>query len=182
MAQRKARPMNLVLDLAKKKAREARFFHGHLVKVDQPTTHNEPDAFDFFLSAFLSAGESVGFLLHARRVYQDWYDGLAGFEKVVVDLMASERGEAVHNTGTTQRPGFDLIPMRKLPVARARYMVFAPGDVQEDGIIVTRHYYRIDGIDHLATDVGAQYLQSLQRLIVAAEKALDEANGGTGRT
>ena len=47
--------------------REAHFFHGHMVTVEAEAFRREPEAFDCFLSAFLSAANSVVVLLRTTQ-------------------------------------------------------------------------------------------------------------------
>jgi hypothetical protein len=164
------RSLNIALAQAKKKVREARYFHGGMVHAEQ-TVQKDAEVFEFLLSAFLSATTSVVEQLKARgAAYSEWRDGLTPAEKAVVNEMTEERGAAVHRIGTSQRPARDQIPASQ-PFSRtvpAMMRSSVPPGTPESTVVV-RHYYKINGVDHLATDIGQQYLQLLERLIERAQ-------------
>ena len=63
------RPFEVVLmiEATQKKLREARFFLSHLETENRRAVRNEPEAFDYFMSAFVSAARSVTFALQAEE-------------------------------------------------------------------------------------------------------------------
>jgi hypothetical protein len=64
-----------MVDLIKatqRKVSEARFFHRLLVRDHEKAGWNEPEAFEFYLSAFLTAARSVVLLLRENEV--EWFD------------------------------------------------------------------------------------------------------------
>jgi hypothetical protein len=60
-----------------RKLREARFFLGRLIDESKSAVRNEPEAFGFYLSAFLSAGRGVTFALQHedKDMYDTWFPG-----------------------------------------------------------------------------------------------------------
>lgn len=66
-----------MIDATQRKLREAQFFLGHLVNEAQKAVRNEPEAFGFYLSAFLSAARSVTFALQyeEKSKYDEWFPG-----------------------------------------------------------------------------------------------------------
>jgi hypothetical protein len=65
----------LAIDATRTKLAEAEFFHRKLVEVGRSTFSPEPEAFGFYLSAFVSAGRSVSLALQAehKEKYDDWF-------------------------------------------------------------------------------------------------------------
>jgi hypothetical protein len=62
------------IEATKAKLAEAEFFYRKLSAVQQRLMPNEPEAFGFYLSAFLSAARSVTFALQAEQKQE--YEGL----------------------------------------------------------------------------------------------------------
>ncbi len=55
-----------MIEAAQKKLREAWFFLSHLETENRRAVRNEPEAFDHFMSAFVSAARSVTFALQVE--------------------------------------------------------------------------------------------------------------------
>ena len=84
---------------------------------EQKTATNEPDECDFFLSAFLSAGKSVVDLVSRAKKEPEidqWETKMAEFDREIIGLMKTERGETVHGPGTTERADMSMIPITKI--------------------------------------------------------------------
>ena len=92
--------------VACRKFREARFFLRHLVDGAQKAVPNEPEAFGFYLSAFLSAARSVIFALQCeeKKTYNEWFPkfkaSLSSEEKELLDFMNTQRVLEVHRLGS----------------------------------------------------------------------------------
>ena len=71
-----------------KKLRETRFFFSRLRKKGEAFV-GDPEEFEFYLSAFLSAGRSVTFALQAEEKarYDSWYPG---WVKILTGVLAVE--------------------------------------------------------------------------------------------
>jgi hypothetical protein len=100
--------VKLNLSRLQKKLAEAAFFLGKLMKQEQRLTgHREP--FDYYLSAFLSAGMSFrdGFQIRQDRPRNtaiktwraQWENNLTSEEKSLYDFMQKDRVDEVHYSG-----------------------------------------------------------------------------------
>ena len=116
-----------------KRLREAKFFLGHLqqqafatggrLAVSRPAMPTDSEAFQFFLSAFLSAARSVTFVLQKefgnRTAYDEWRDRwfeTHSEEKGLFEFMNSRRRKSVHQGITGHRTKQETIPLTLIEV------------------------------------------------------------------
>jgi len=98
---------------AKKKLREARFFLNYMI--EQERKAGDEELFDFYLSAFLSAGMSVRDAFHveqdrnrnnAIKAWKKvWEVRLTPEEKRLYDFMREDRKHEVHRSGSSRKAG-----------------------------------------------------------------------------
>ena len=93
-----------MIPATKKKLAEAEFFFGHLSTEGRPLAPG--GHFDFYLSAFLSAGRSVirVFIFECQHQYDGWYNNwrdneITADERDLIEFFRRQRGESVHKTG-----------------------------------------------------------------------------------
>ena len=101
-------------DAARQKLNEAHFFFQHLVREKAKTTNNDPTAFSYYLSAFLSAGESVRYVLKdGDETKCDACEAKLNVEgaKELLDFMNKQRRDAVHRAKTDAKVGLEPVPM-----------------------------------------------------------------------
>jgi hypothetical protein len=108
-----------MVDLVKatqRKLGEAKFFHGLLVREREKAVRNEPEAFEYYLSAFLSAARSVVYLVRENR--GEWFDTwLGGRPKKDNDFLLSMkilRDDEVHHGGAKTTVEMEWIPVVEL--------------------------------------------------------------------
>lgn len=100
----------------RKKLAETKFFLGHLEKQTR-TTQQYPDAFDFYLSAFLSAARSVTSMLQVEdkdrydRVFPGWHDALSPEDRRLFRFMYEQRRVEVHEEGAKVDHETSMIPV-----------------------------------------------------------------------
>ena len=91
----------------RKKLREARFFLEKL-RDEVKSIPRDPELFEFYLSAFLSAGRSVTFVLQAEEKdkydtwYRSWVQALPPEDRQVLALMNEQRVP----TGSRAHPAY----------------------------------------------------------------------------
>jgi hypothetical protein len=109
-----------MIDAAQKKLREARFFLIHLELENRRTVRNEPEAFDYFISAFVSAARSVTFALQAeeKAKYDQWFSGrlksLPEEDQQLFKLMVSQRNAEQKQGGGDRRIEWEYLPVTEL--------------------------------------------------------------------
>jgi len=93
------------IEATKTKLAEAEFFYRKLSSVQQRVFSNEPEAFGFYLSAFLSAARSVSLVLQAeqKQKYDEWFTGwkqsLPGDDQALLTNFNEQRVATIHRTG-----------------------------------------------------------------------------------
>jgi hypothetical protein len=90
------------LEAARRKLGEAQFFFRRLVDQRDRPSGGEPGAFGYYLSALLSAGESVRYRL--QKADKQKYDRCVGSlqdstDSALLDFMNNQRGKEVHSAG-----------------------------------------------------------------------------------
>ena len=109
-----------MIEATQKKLREARFFLSHLATENRRAVRNEPEAFDYFMSAFVSAARSVTFALQAeeKAKYEQWFPGwLAAHpeeDRKLLTLMVSQRNAEQKQGGGDRRVEWEYISVTEL--------------------------------------------------------------------
>ena len=99
-----------------KKLREARFFLEKMAE-RAAMAFGDHERFDFYLSAFLSAGRSVDYRLrHTSPTYlafrAAWDKSLSADEAELIKFMVDDRNVEVHEAGSTRREEELRIPVQ----------------------------------------------------------------------
>ena len=105
-----------MLEFAQKKLREAQFFFRHLAAESRRVVVPEPEAFDFYLSAFLSSARSVEHALHyeKKKEFNLWFQQWAAHnqsEYEFLDQMFDLRDAEVHRAGAGTNTEWEVVPM-----------------------------------------------------------------------
>jgi len=166
----------LNIKIAKKKLREARFFLSHMIEQERMAGDEEP--FNFYLSAFLSAGMSVRDAFHveqdrnrnnAIKAWKKvWEVRLTPEEKRLYDFMREDRKHEVHRSGSSRKAGTEN---RELgpgthKLASGTMEVFGPPGVSPLATIQTpAYYFTIAGTERKATEACSKYLALLERMV-----------------
>lgn len=90
----------------RRKFGETNFFLNHMVvETQKPEPGHDPEAFGYYLSAFLSAARSVTWVLQVEdqpgymRIYQPWFNALSKQDQDLWRTMNEFRRIEVHFTG-----------------------------------------------------------------------------------
>lgn len=108
------------------KLAEANFFLQKVQAVDSKIVSPEPEAFGFYLSAYLSAGRSVTFTLQAehKQEYDEWFPGwaagLTDEQRALLSHFNDLRVDAVHRVGVDVSHRQVQIPMYEYLMAATR--------------------------------------------------------------
>jgi hypothetical protein len=126
-----------MLEATRKKLREAQFFREQLSNQDRRFFRPEPEARDFYLSAFLSAARSVGDYIAAEEGdrYRQWFDarrqGLSAEEQELLSFTNRQRTHSVHVRGANVVPKITSVPIvelqREIESYGGTFYVFAGG-------------------------------------------------------
>lgn len=151
---------------ADKKLREAAFFVAKLRESDG-APNLAAEAFDFYLSAFLSAARSVTFVIQAEHkpIYDAWFPvwlgNLLSAERELMDLIKDERNLALKTGATSRgqthgtRPAIEVLSTQRAPFVWDT----------EATIDIARHYFVMGGVERPAVELCSECLALLQRLM-----------------
>jgi hypothetical protein len=160
---------------AKKKLREVRFFLNHMIEQERKAGDEEP--FDFYLSAFLSAGMSVRDAFHieqdrnrnnAIKAWKKvWEVRLTPEEKRLYDFMREDRKHEVHRSGSSCKAGTEN---RELgpgthSFASGTMTLAGPPGVPLAFIPVRAYSFTIAGTERQVTEACSEYLTLLERMV-----------------
>jgi hypothetical protein len=162
-----------MLDATRKKLREAQFFLCHLETENRRVVRNEPEAFDFLMSAFVSAGRSVTFALQAeqKEKYDQWFSRWRATrseaDQKVLGLMKSQRNAEQKEGGGERRVAHEYVSLPKLDTEELGGEVFwsAPLDVPPPQVGRPIRYFDYDGTESEALVACKQYYALLAELV-----------------
>jgi hypothetical protein len=160
----------------RKKLAEARFFLGHMNE-QEGRLLGDREPFNFYLSAFLSAGRSVGFC-YPERQRKAWEKAaLSPDEQRLIKFMVEDRDREVHASGSHRTVAQESVP---LPMGTSHLdgaTIFIAGPPGMPPTVATKPTYNfaIDGTEGKATEVCAEYLSLLQQMV-------EEFEGATAQT
>jgi hypothetical protein len=163
------------LERIEKKLREARFFFGKMIN-QESRAFGDKEPFDFYLSAFLSAGRTVDYRLRHEQAttYPDWrktWDGtLPAQERELMKFLADDRADEVHRSGSSRAVKEETIPIRGTYTDSSGTVDVSGtpatlGGSQDALIIKPAYDFTIDGVDRKATDACREYLELLDRMV-----------------
>jgi hypothetical protein len=169
---------NVDLSRVRKKLEEAGFFLDKMSEQEQRLTgHRVP--FDYYLSAFLSAGRTVDYrLCHEHKaIYKPWRKAwnarITPDENRLIKFMVDDRNDEIHESGSSRTVGEEGVP---LPVGRYQSQhdgIFFSDDVvgsSSPNLIFRPSYsFTIDRADCKATEACRKYLALLQRMVADFE-------------
>ena len=94
-----------MIEATQRKLREANFFLQRLIDESQRSVRNEPEAFLFYLSAFLSAARSATLVLQKEEKqrydawFPKWFARRSKDERDLCNFMRDQRNVELHETG-----------------------------------------------------------------------------------
>lgn len=163
-----------MIPATKKKLDEARFFFGYLSTEGRPLAAS--NSFDFYLSAFLSAGRSVinVFIHECQHQYNGWYhnwrdNDISADERDLVEFFRARRSDSVHKTGAKVVVRDVVIPMEEFmqEVSHRGWQIYmhsgVPGTRPPDVIGKIRSFPSLDDQDVVV--VCRNFLDLLSRLV-----------------
>ena len=159
-----------------KKLREARFFLDKMIEHEH-LAFNDKEPFDFYLSAFLSAGMSIRGAFHVKQdrkrnePIKKWKEGwearLTPEERCLWDFMRTDRNVEVHGSGSSRvvrTEDRELGPgVHKL--ASGTHIVAGLPDWSPAIIKTPAWDFTIAGTERKATAACGEYLALLKRMV-----------------
>jgi len=173
------------IEATKTKLAEAEFFYRKLSSVQQRVFSNEPEAFGFYLSAFLSAARSVSLVLQAeqKQKYDEWFTGwkqsLPGDDQALLTNFNEQRVATVHRTGAEVTHRSEAIAQADFFLAAARegaqVHIWSPPGTPQPQFYRPVRSFNFDGIEAEVVQTCGRYLTVLSNLVKSfAERFADE--------
>ena len=166
-----------------KKLREAKFFLGHVSKSGRSPQLDRED-FDFYLSAFLSAGRSVTLFLQCEQKgsydvwYPNWYQALSEDERKLLKFSNAQRVAAVHKQGAETQSDIEMVSLTQFEAEYKPQSIswMTSGWFDRPGIPPTKmgvmvYYFEIEGTKEKAVDTCKRYLALLEKLVREFDQA-----------
>jgi hypothetical protein len=159
---------------------EAEFFHRKLLEADRQVFSPEPEAFAYYLSAFVSAARSVTFALQAERKgeydawFPSWKQSLTEVQRETLDYFNDQRIATTHQTGILVTHESAALSQSEFLFAAARegaqIQVWHPPGTPAPTFTGIVRTFAVGGTPVEVTRATDQYLQ-LVRSLVGAFKA-----------
>jgi hypothetical protein len=151
-----------------KKLREAHFFLKKMIEHER-LAFDDKEPFDFYLSAFLNAGRTVGYRLRHEQgeEFLRWREGreatLQAQQQGLIKFMVNDRDVEVHGRGSSREvktENRELEPGVHKLASGTNEIFGLPG--WSATIQTPAYYFTIDGIERKVTEAGGEYLELLQ--------------------
>jgi hypothetical protein len=179
-----------MIEATLRKLAETRFFFGHLREENQKADRQDPAAFGYYLSAFLSAGRSVTFALQfeEKAKYDAWFPGWETNcdenERKLLKEMNAHRVAEVKKGGAETTVQLEMVPMVELrpapaqdpigrrtpPLALAQAAGLPPsalyfGWFGDNEVGAAVRYFEFNGTKVEAVELCRRYVELLEKLV-----------------
>jgi hypothetical protein len=159
------------MDTVRKKLRETRFYLRQLSEQCQ-LAFSEPEAFDFYLSAFLCAARTVDYRLRHRyqakyrTFYTKWERALEPRQRDLLKLMVDDRNLEVHRAGSGRMKHEERIPVSQRYQDKSGTMtVVGPPGTPPAQIVRPVYFFHIDARLVPVNECCGKYLDLLEQLV-----------------
>ncbi|MBI3695603.1 MAG: hypothetical protein HY238_12290 [Acidobacteria bacterium] len=165
-----------MIDVTQRKLREAEFFLWHLVDDGQKAVRNEPEAFGFYLSAFLSAGRSVTFALQYEekakydKWFPHWFGNLSAEDQNLLKFSKDQRNSEQKRGGADVTVIWEYVPVTQVRTERATHPAygfhwFGPPGTPPPRVGIPVHLFESSRGDQQVTLACQRYVGLLARLV-----------------
>jgi hypothetical protein len=166
----------LEIDATRRKLSEAAFFLRKLIEVRERVASPEPEAFEYYLSAFLSAARSVTLVLQAEQKhgYDNWFpgwkDALSSDERDLLSHFNTQRVQTVHRTGADVTRGTEPLTMHEFLSTASRegmHIEIWNGPIGNEQPAFSRPVltFTVNGTATEVAEACTKYLALLARLV-----------------
>jgi len=175
------------MEATRLKLAEAEFFYRKLTNAHGRIVSGEPEAFGFYLSAFLSASRSVTLVLQAERkaqydtCFKNWKDALPKEQQDLLTQFNEQRVATIHKKGAAVTSKVEEISLSEffLAVAKEGAHIEISGGIPGTPAppqYRTGHRLIFNGTELDAVQACGQYVALLSQLVTSfAERFPDES-------
>ncbi|RXZ45438.1 hypothetical protein [Crenobacter cavernae] len=168
--------MVAMIEATKNKLHETKFFLHLLVKESEKLIRNEPEAFRYYLSAFLSAARSVTFALQSEekekydKLFSAWMDNRTEEERQLFKLFKNQRNAEQKQGGATVSEALEYIPyveIRSESLGDPTYSFqwLGPHGTPHPTVGRPIHHFEFCGSLVEVTTLSKQYVDLLEQLV-----------------
>ncbi len=166
-----------MIDATQKKLREAHFFIQKLLAESEAVVPNEREAFQFYLSAFLSAARSITFALRCEEEekYDNWVPSWFAIQsesdQKLCKFMVTQRNVEQKQGGAKVSITWEFIPMIEVKTGHRGHLdyygfhYFGPPGVPPPRVGVPVYSFKLGNNEGEVTATCKQYLDCLERLV-----------------
>jgi hypothetical protein len=147
-----------MVENVERKLREARFFFAEMFKQEHGAFGGK-EQFEFYLSAFLSAGRTVDYRLRHEQgaTYPKWrtaWDAaLTPEQRDLIKFMVDERNDEVHESGGST------------PSVETMVVELKAGDATIASAPIPMYCFTVNGTDRKVTEACEEYLTLLRQMV-----------------
>ncbi len=165
-----------MIEATQKKLREARFFLRLLNQESQVPVRNEPEAFEFYLNAFLSAARSVTFALQHEEKdkyeawFQTWLSNRSEEDRQVLNFLRNQRNYAEKRGGAEVNVIWEYVPITEVRTDNRGHPAygfhwFGPPGTPPPRIGLPVHSFELSGGQEKVTSSCERYVAILSELV-----------------
>jgi hypothetical protein len=174
-----------MIEATQRKLREVQFFFGHLTQERSQVVRNEPEAFGYYLSAFLSAARSVSWALQfeGKDKYDAWFPTWLATrtaqEQRLLTFLKNQRNYEQKRGGAEVAVAWDYIPIFRVPVADPRHPAHGlhwsgPPGTPEPLVGIPVHSFESATGDHEVIEACRRYFELLPALVHGLSQSCSE--------
>lgn len=166
-----------MIEATRKKLRETRFFLARLFNESKRVVRNEPDAFQFYLSAFLSAARSVTFALQWEEKgkydawFSTWLDNRTDDDHKVLSFLKTQRNIEQKQGGAEVAIAWECVPATEVQIddrwhpAYYGFHSFGPPGIPPATVGRAVHYFELGSSEAEVTAICKRYTDLLDELV-----------------
>jgi len=165
-----------VIEATQKKLREAIFFLRLLNQEGREAVHNEPEAFEFYLNAFLSAARSITFALQYEEKdkydawFQTWFNNRSKKDRELLNFLRDQRNYTEKRGGTDVNVILEYVSITRIRTDDRGHPAygfhwFGPPGTPPPRVGLPVHFFELSGDQKKVTSACEQYVTILSELV-----------------
>jgi hypothetical protein len=165
-----------VIEATQKKLREAKFFLRSLNQASQEVFRNEPEASEFYLSAFLSAARSVTFALQYEEKdkydawFPTWFSNRSEDDRRLLNFLKEQRNFVEKCGGAEISVVCEFIPITEVKTDNRGHPAYGfhwigPPGTPPPRVGLPVHFFDLSGDQNRVTSACKRYMDVLDDLV-----------------